>query len=153
MVQQKNNSTEPFFQKNTGVVLAEVLFYTAQNQNIKMKSNKQLKEDYKQQKFKIGVFQIRNIVNEKIFVGSSINIDDIWNRIKVELKFGGHRNKPMQEDWTNFGEDNFKFEILYEVDQKDGDKIDYNKEVKKLEEMFIEELQPFGGKGYHTLKA
>jgi hypothetical protein len=124
------------------LVLAEVLFYTAQNQNIKMKSNKQLKEDYKQQKFKIGVFQIRNVVNEKIFVGSSINLDAIWNRIKVELKFGGHRNKPLQEDWTNFGED-----------QKDGDKIDYNKEVKKLEEMFIEELQPFGGKGYHTLKA
>jgi hypothetical protein len=83
----------------------------------------------------------------------SINLEAIWNRIKVELKFGGHRNKILQEEWTNFGEENFRFEILYEIEQKEGDKLDYNKEAKKLEEMFIEELQPFAEKGYHAIKA
>ena len=118
-----------------------------------MKLNKQLKEDYKQKKFNIGVFQIRNTINGKVLVGSSINLDAIWNRHKMELKFGGHRNKALQAEWKDFGEENFKFEILYELEQKEGDNTDYNKEVKKLEEMFIEELQPFGEKGYHTLKA
>jgi group I intron endonuclease len=117
-----------------------------------MANNKHLKDEYKQMKFKVGVFQIRNKVNEKIFVGSSINLDAIWNRIKVELKFGGHRNLLLQQEWKEFGEDNFLFEILSEIEQKDGDKVDYNKETKKLEEMFIEELQPFGEKGYNSRK-
>ena len=99
------------------------------------------------------MFQIRNIVNGKIFVGSSVNLDAIWNRNKSELKFTGHPNTALQADWNKFGEENFRFEILSEIEQKDGDKIDYNKEAKKLEEMFMEELQPFGEKGYHTLKA
>ena len=115
-----------------------------------MKTNKQLKEEYKQIKFKIGVFQIRNLINEKIFVGSSINLDAIWNRIKVELKFGGHRNEKLQNEWNEFGEENFKFEILSEIDQKEGERVDYNKEVKELENMFMEDLQPFGDKGYNA---
>jgi len=117
-----------------------------------MKAGKQLKNEYKQMKFKIGVFQIRNTVNGKILVGSSINLDAIWNRHKTELNFDGHRNKTLQQEWKEFGEDNFAFEILYEIDQKDGSQIDYSKEAKKLEEMFIEELQPFAEKGYHTTK-
>jgi group I intron endonuclease len=118
-----------------------------------MKSNKELRNEYKQKKYKIGVFQIRNTINEKVFIGSSVNLDAIWNRNKGELKFGGHRNKELQQDWSAYGEENFKFEILSEIVQEDGGKADYNKEVKKLEEMFIEELQPFAGKGYNTLKA
>lgn len=118
-----------------------------------MKANKQLKEAYKLKKFDIGVFQIRNIMNGKIFVGSSINLDAIWNRIKAELKFGGHRNEQLQADWKELGEENFSFEILYTIEQKDDDKVDYSKEVKKLEALFMEELQPFGEKGYHAFKA
>lgn len=117
-----------------------------------MKANKQLKEEYKQKKFRIGVFQIRNTINGKIFVGSSVNLDAIWNRIRVELKFGGHRNIKLQEEWKEFGEENFKYEILSEIVQKDENKVDYNKEVKKLEEMFIDELKPFADKGYNTAK-
>jgi group I intron endonuclease len=117
-----------------------------------MKANKQLREEYKLKKFKIGVFQIRNTISGKIFVGSSVNLDAIWNRIKAELKLAGHRNEKLQHDWTVYGEENFLFEILSEIEQKDGDKVDYNKEARQLEEMFIEELQPFADKGYNKLK-
>ena len=65
------------------------------------------------------------------------------------MKFGGHRKEALQKDWNEHGEDNFRFEILSEIEQKEGDNTDYNKEVKKLEEMFIEELKPFGDKGYN----
>jgi group I intron endonuclease len=118
----------------------------------KMKSNKELREEYKQKKFKIGVFQIRNTVNGKIFIGSSVDLDAIWNRHKSELKLGGHRNKPLQNEWTQFGEGNFQYEILSELEQVEGDQVDYKKEARKLEEMFIEDLAPFADKGYHTLK-
>jgi len=115
-----------------------------------MKSNKELRNDYKQKKFKIGVFQIRNTVNEKIFIGSSINLDAIWNRNRMELNFDGHRNKVLQTEWKEFGAEAFRFEILSEIKQEKGDQIDYKKDVAKLEEMFIEELQPFADKGYNT---
>ena len=116
-----------------------------------MKSNKELKEAYKLAKLKIGVFQIRNTINGKIFVDSSPNLDAIWNRHRSELNFGGHRNVQLQQEWKEFGEDNFRFEILSEIDQKDGD-VDYAKEAKQLAEMFIDELKPFGEKGYNRPK-
>jgi hypothetical protein len=120
--------------------------------SIRMKSNKELREDYKQKKFKIGVFQIRNLSNRKIFIGSSVNLDAMWNRIQAELRFGGHRNEALQNDWKAFGENGFVFEILSELKQDDSKEIDYSRDVKKLEEMFLEELQPYGENGYHVKK-
>ena len=114
-----------------------------------MKTKKELKEDYNQLQFKIGVFQVRNVVNGKIFIDSSVNLDKIWNRHRVELNFGNHRNVSLQKDWKEFGEDNFRYEILSEIKQEADKQTDYAKEAKQLAKMFIEELQPFGDKGYN----
>lgn len=118
-----------------------------------MKTQKELKEAYKLKKFRIGVFQIRNSINEKIYVDSSVNLEAIWNRIRVELNFGNHRNEMLQKEWSAFGEENFRFEVLSEIEQKDGDTIDYNKEAKQLAEMFIDELKPFEERGYNRFKS
>ncbi len=116
-----------------------------------MKTRKELTEEYKQMKFKMGVFQIRNVVNGKVFVESSVNLDTIWNRHRLELAFGGHRNKSLQKDWKEFGEENFRYEVLSELEHREGVEADYNKELKILEKMYFEELQPFGDKGYNQL--
>ncbi|MFN0173347.1 MAG: GIY-YIG nuclease family protein [Saprospiraceae bacterium] len=114
-----------------------------------MKTRKELTEEYKQTKFRMGVFQIRNVVNEKIFIESSINLDAIWNRHRLELDFGGHRNKNLQKDWKEFGDDKFKFEILSEIEHREAVAVDYKQELKLLEKMYLEELQPFEEKGYN----
>ena len=114
-----------------------------------MKTKKELKEEYNLIKPGIGVFQIRNTVNGKIYIESSVNLDKIWNRHRVELNFGGHRNVSLQNDWNEFGEDHFKFEILSEIKQEENKSIDYAKEARQLAKMFIEELKPFGEKGYN----
>lgn len=116
------------------------------------KTKKELKEEYKQKKFRIGVYQIRNTVNGKIFIGSNVNLDAIWNRHQIALETGRHQNSNLQAEWNSFGEDKFKYEILAEVEQKENENIDYAKEAKQLEELYIEELQPFGEKGYHVKK-
>jgi hypothetical protein len=103
-------------------------------------------------KNKIGVFQIRNTINEKVYIDGSLNLDAIWNRNRMELNFGSHRNETLQKEWKKFGEENFKYEILSEIEQKDGDNINYNKEVKLLTEMYVEELKPFADKGYNKTK-
>ncbi len=114
-----------------------------------MKSKKDLKEEYKFKKFKIGVFQIRNTINNKIYIDSSVNIDAIFNRHRLQLNFGSHPNNLLQNEWIEFGEEKFVFETLAEITQNETEEKDYNKEAKQLAEMYIEELKPFEEKGYN----
>lgn len=115
-----------------------------------MQSKKDIKEAYKQKKFQIGVYQIRNTVNNKVLIDSSIDLVAIWNRERFQLNFGNHPNTELQKDWKEYGEDKFSYEILAEIDQKEEGATNYKKEAKELEKMYIEELQPFGEKGYNV---
>lgn len=80
-------------------------------------------------------------------------MDAIWNRISGELKFDSHRNELLQKEWNEFGAENFRFEILSEIVKENNDKIDYGNEAKQLALMFIDELKPFGEKGYNKPKS
>ena len=114
-----------------------------------MKTKKELKEEYKQMKFKMGVFQIKNKINDKVFIGSSLDLKAIWFAQKLQLDMGMHQNSELQKDWKEYGAENFCYEILEEIMEVDDKIIDYNKEVKTLEKMMIEDLQPFNEKGYN----
>lgn len=116
-----------------------------------MKTKKQMKEEYKQVKFKMGVFQIKNNSNGKIFIGSSLDLKAIWHAQRLQLETGTHINSDLQKDWKEFGPENFSYEILEELTQTDDKLIDYKKEVKALQEMIIEELQPFDVRGYNRM--
>jgi group I intron endonuclease len=115
-----------------------------------MKSKKELKDSYKEMKFKVGVFQIRNTINNKVYIESSTDLVAIWNKHKFQLNSGLHPNKNLQNEWTVFGQENFVYEILSEIKQDETETIDYRKEVKRLENMFIDELNPYDDKGYNT---
>lgn len=59
-----------------------------------------------------GIYQIINLVNGKIYVGSS---NSLYNRKKSHLsglRRNIHRNQHLQSAWNKYGEHNFKFEIL-----------------------------------------
>lgn len=114
-----------------------------------MQTKKELKERYKQMKFPAGVFQIRNILNNKLFIGSSVNLDVIWNSQKFQLNLGSYPNAALQAEWQQFGENNFVFEVISEIKQDDDPNRNYQREAEELKELYIEELQPFGEKGYH----
>ncbi len=110
-------------------------------------TRKELTEEYKNTKFRQGVFQVRNLVNNKILIEGTSNLDKIWNRHRVELGFGNHRNTELQKDWKAYGEENFSFEILAELEKQPG--LDMKKEIKLLTQLYMEELQPYEEKGYH----
>jgi len=105
-----------------------------------LKTKKELKEAYKQAKSPMGVFQIQNTMNGKVFIDNSLNIISKQNRHRAELKFGNHRNKELQTDWNKFGAESFTFEVLAEIEPKDEGENNYSNEVKVLEEMVIEDL-------------
>ncbi len=117
-----------------------------------MKTKKELKQAYKHMKFRMGVFQIRNTVNDKIFIEGNIDLDSIWNRHRFQLNFGNHPNEALQLEWNTYGEAKFVYEILDEIKPSETEITNYNKEIKLLEQMFIDELQPFDDKGYHRRK-
>lgn len=58
-----------------------------------------------------GVYQIRNIKNNKVYVASTPNLKSL-NGKKSMLRSGVHRNRQLQEEWNRFGEDAFVFEVL-----------------------------------------
>ena len=113
-------------------------------------NKKELKREYKQTARPIGVFQIRNLSNEKIFVGSSMNLDGIFNRHRFQLNDGSHQSKELQKDWNESGAENFAFEILEELTPREN--LDMPKELEFLEDLWLAQLEPFGEKGYNEPK-
>ena len=108
-----------------------------------------MKQEYKLYKSKKGVYQIKNIRNSKILIGSSTDLVAIWNRQKAQLNFGNHPNSELQNDWNEFGADAFEYKILSEIKEEEGKEINYKKEAKELSELYIEEFKPFGENGYN----
>ena len=114
-----------------------------------MKTHKEMKQEYKLYKSPKGVYQIRNKKNGKVLIGGSTDLKAIWNRQRAQLNFGRHPNKELQSEWNEFGEESFEYEILEKIKEKNDEEKDYKKEVKELEELFVEEIKPFGVKGYN----
>jgi len=98
----------------------------------------------------MGTFQIRNTLNGKIYIGSSPDLIAIWHAQKLQLDMGIHQNSNLQKEWDESGSENFAYEILEEIEQTD-ESADYKKEIKILEEIWLDRIKPYGDKGYHNL--
>jgi group I intron endonuclease len=65
---------------------------------------------------KIGIYKIKNIINNKIYIGqTSKNFIRRWYEHKRELRKNIHRNLYLQNAWNKYGEDNFDFDIVEEI--------------------------------------
>ena len=70
----------------------------------------------------IGIYKITNKVNDKCYVGQSIDIDRRFKEHRSGLNKKVGHNPYFQNAWDKYGEDNFEFEILEEV--KDTNLLD-----------------------------
>lgn len=114
----------------------------------KMDRKQELKRQYKEMKTEAGVYQIRNTVNNKVFVIGTPNLKTMNGR-RIGLENGGHVNPRLQAEINQFGHDAFVFEILEVLEEKEEGFFDLRDELKKLEAKWIKKLQPFGDKGYN----
>jgi len=115
-------------------------------------NKKEAKKQYKQNIRPMGVFQVRNLTSGKIFIDSGLNIQGKINGCSFQLSLGSHMNKDLQEDFNEIGINNFSFEIIDYLKPKEDMKMDYSDDLKALEEIWIEKLQPFDEKGYNKRK-
>ncbi|MGA3086723.1 MAG: GIY-YIG nuclease family protein [Thermodesulfobacteriota bacterium] len=99
-----------------------------------------------------GVYQIKNRANGKVFIGSDKNLPGKFNSHRFQLKQGSHMNRALQEDYKNFGEEKFSFDVLDYLEPKEDPKYDYAADLALHEEMWVEKLQPFGEQGYNKRK-
>jgi len=114
-----------------------------------MKSQKEVKQEYKERTKPAGIFQVKNTVNGKILLGSSLNLEGPLNGHKFMLSIGSHNNQALQKEWNKYGADKFVFEILEVVKIKDDPNFDLSDELTLLEQIWLEKLQPFGERGYN----
>lgn len=79
--------------------------------------------DEQKNKDKIGIYLIRNKINEKVYIGQTSDrfIERYWHH-KWKLNNQTHDNIYLQNAWNKYGEENFDFEVIYEL--KFGDNID-----------------------------
>jgi len=108
---------------------------------------KELLEEFKEIKVYMGVAQIKNTVNGKIYIDSYPNLKNKWFTLQMQLDMGRFANAQLQKEWKEFGADAFIYEVL---EQKETDKItDMRWEQKQILKPWFQKLQPFDDKGYN----
>jgi group I intron endonuclease len=60
-----------------------------------------------------GIYLIRNIINNHLYVGQSIHIYKRWTDHKSLLNMNKHPSIHLQRAWNTYGPDKFEFTILY----------------------------------------
>ena len=114
-----------------------------------MPSRKEIIRAYKERKKPAGVFQVKNTVNGKILLGSSLNLEGVFNSNRFKLSSGGHPNRELQKEWNLYGPEKFVFETLEVVRETDDPNFNLEDELTLLEQIWLEKLQPFGDGGYN----
>lgn len=89
------------------------------------------------------VYQIRNLVNGIVYIGSTINFYQRARQHLALLIAGTHYNKYLQSDYTEFGGHNFVIEVvypfapnakrseLYDIEQEFIDRAEYKYNIRE----------------------
>jgi len=66
----------------------------------------------------MGIYKIANILNNKVYIGSSNNIYSRFKDHKTLLRNNKHHSNHLQNAWNKYGEENFEFNIVEEIEDK-----------------------------------
>lgn len=90
-----------------------------------------------------GVYKIVNIVNNKIYVGSSKDVENRWQQHRNQLQNNQHGNTHLQNAWNMYGSKNFIFEVIEECEPK----LQFERE-----QYYLDTLNPFNDRGYNIVR-
>jgi group I intron endonuclease len=68
---------------------------------------------------KSGVYQIRNLTNNRRYIGSATDLKDRWRCHRRDANAQTHHSVVLQRAWNKYGADAFVFEVLLYCDPKD----------------------------------
>lgn len=81
----------------------------------------------------MGIYSIKNIINGKLYIGQSRDIDNRWFQHKNSLKNNTHRNIHLQNAYNKYGENAFAYNIIEVI-------LD-EKELNSKEKIYIKHCQ------------
>lgn len=61
------------------------------------------------------IYKIRNVVNQKFYVGSTTNSKERFRTHRNKLRSGKHHTPHLQAAWGKYGEECFVFEVVEEI--------------------------------------
>lgn len=76
---------------------------------------------------KVGIYQIRNVFNGRVYIGSSFDIAARWREHKYDLRMNRHRNQHLQNAYNKYGKDAFVYEVL-EILDEDQKELQFERE-------------------------
>ena len=79
------------------------------------------------------IYKIRNVINDKFYVGSTVDSRKRFWAHRKALRLGNHDCIHLQRAWDKYGEDCFKFEVIEQLNSKEEL---YPAEQKWLDEHF-----------------
>ena len=89
-----------------------------------------------------GIYCIENIINNKKYIGKSVDINSRFDYHKSMLRKNKHDNDHLQKSWNKYGENNFLFNIIEEC----------SKEQLVEKEIFYIKFFDTQNKGYNMTK-
>jgi group I intron endonuclease len=81
-----------------------------------------------------GIYEIRNVINGKRYIGSAVNIRKRWNVHRCLLRSTRHHSRLLQNSWNKYGEIHFVFSILRLVQNVSS--------LIEIEQCYIDNLKP-----------
>ena len=100
-----------------------------------------LRAQYKEQKPPMGLLLIRSRSEPEGLLIATRDLKAARNSALFQLRMGCHRCRPLQQAFTERGEDDFSVETLDELPyEKDGDKTDYAADLEELRNLWAERL-------------
>ena len=110
---------------------------------------RELRRAYKETRRPMGVYRVRNTRDDRSLVGRSVDLPSILNRLRQQLRLGVHPNAALQRDWNALGPEVFAFEVLDTLTPPDDQPAyDPAGDLRALEALWLEQLEPFGERGY-----
>jgi hypothetical protein len=82
---------------------------------------------YKTRKASAGIFAVRcaasGQTSGQIWIGRTLNLETVQNRIWFSLRVGSHSNAELQSAWAAHGADAFSFEPLEALEEEELDYV------------------------------
>lgn len=86
--------------------------------------------DFTKYNNKMGIYYVRNKVTKKEYVGASTDIRMRLSKHMNQLFRGVHNNKRMQEEFNQYGLDNFEHGIYIECSKDDLSRLEKEKQIE-----------------------
>lgn len=101
---------------------------------------KDLVRQYKETPRPAGLYRVRHTPSGRFLLGSTPDAPAMLNRVRAQLRLGGHPNRTLRQDWETDGPEAFEFEVLDLLPPSDDPDRDLADELGVLEEMWRETL-------------